>query len=136
MALTPKPIFIRGQSGVAAIEFAIILPVFLVLLLGIMDTGRLFWAYTTLKSASEAAARCYAIQAAACTTLAAVQNYAVTQAGGLTINASAFTATIQTCGKQVSGTYIFAFVIPWLSPGSPFGSSNSITLTAATCYPA
>jgi Flp pilus assembly protein TadG len=135
MAQTPRPIFICGQAGVAAIEFAIILPVVLILLLGIMDAGRLFWAYTTLNSASAAAARCYAIQAAACTTTTAVQNYAVTQAWGLTISASAFTASKQTCGAQVSGTYFFAFVIPWFGGGSPFGSSNSITLTAVTCYP-
>ncbi len=130
--MASKSSFALNQRGAAAIEFAIILPALLLLVLGIMDTGRLLWTYTTLNSASETAARCYAIQASGCTTPAAVQNYAVTQAWGLTISASAFSVTTQTCGARVSGTYVFTFVIPWLSV---VGNSNSITLTAVACYP-
>ncbi len=44
------------------------LPVLLLFLLGIIDTGRLLWTYATLYRASEAAARCAAIHAANCTT--------------------------------------------------------------------
>jgi len=132
MARTQRSRFAFAQSGAAAVEYAVILPVFLVLVLGIMDTGRLLWAYTTLNNATEAAARCYAINAPSCTTSAAVQTYAVTQAWGLTISASAFAATTQTCGAQVSASYVFTFVIPWFSV---VGNSNSMTLTAVACYP-
>ena len=115
------------QRGAVAIEFAIIVPALLLFVLGIMDTGRLLWTYTTVYRASEAAARCFAILAPTCTTAVAAQSYAVTQAWGLPIAPAAFAVTSQACGARVIATYGFQFVIPWLS--------NSITLTATACYP-
>ncbi len=44
-----------------AVEYGIILPVLLMLMLGIIDTGRLIWTQTTLDRAVEAAARCGAV---------------------------------------------------------------------------
>ena len=102
------------------------LPVLLIMLLGIMDTGRLLWTYTTLYRASEAAARCAAIKAALCTTFGATQAYAVTAAWGLNIPASAFSVTNPACGMQVTATYSFGFVFP----------RQTVTLTATACYPA
>lgn len=137
MARVPmSPPDLRRRRGATAIEYAIILPVLMLAVFGIMDVGRLLWTYTTIVSASEAAARCYAIKAAGCTTAADVQNYAVTQAWGLSTDPSAFTVATQACGAQVRATYVFAFVIPWLSAVPPFGSANSITLTTTACYPA
>ena len=123
------------ECGTAAIEYAIVLPVLLLLLLGIIDFGRLFWTYTTLHRASDAAARCAAIQAAGCTTIGDTQNYAVAQAFGLVIDASAFAVTDQGCGVQVVATYNFGFVVPWLDVVSSSGTRGSMTLTATACYP-
>jgi len=119
-----------GQRGTVAIEYAFVLPVLLLLLLGIIDTGRLLWTYATIHRASEAAARCAAIKAASCPTFADAQNYAVTQAWGLSIDSSAFTVSGQACGIQVATNYVFTFSIPWL-----FGTGNTTTLTATACYP-
>jgi hypothetical protein len=47
--------------GAVAIEYAFVLPALLLFLLGILECGRLFWSYTTLYRATEAAARCGAI---------------------------------------------------------------------------
>lgn len=44
----------RGQ---ALVEFALIIPVFLALLMGILDFGRVVWATTSLSSAAREAAR-------------------------------------------------------------------------------
>jgi len=49
----------RGR-GQALVEFAIIIPLFLVLLMGILDFGRVVWATTSLASSAREAAR-YAI---------------------------------------------------------------------------
>ncbi len=126
----------KGDTrGAVAIEFAIVLPVLLVLMLGIMDVGRLMWTYSTITRATQAAARCFAIKAAGCATATETQNYAVTQVWGLTIDASTFTVSTPACGAQVSASYTFAFVIPWFDPVSPFGSSNSMPLSAVACYP-
>ncbi len=127
MAKAAKSQATSRRRGAVAIEFAIIVPALLLFVLGIMDTGRLLWTYTTVYRASEAAARCFAILAPSCTTSVAAQSYAATQAWGLAIAPAAFTVTSQACGARVIATYGFQFFIPWLS--------NSITLTATACYP-
>lgn len=48
------------RRGATAVEFALILPVFLALLLGTMEIGRLLWVRSTLQFAAEEATR-YAI---------------------------------------------------------------------------
>jgi len=93
------------------------------------------WVNTALAHAVSAAARCAAINVASCGTPTAVQAYAVSQAWGLGLAASAFTVTAPACGAQVSGTLSFSFVIPWFYVASPFGVGNAITLTSVACYP-
>ena len=134
MAHMPRLPFIFRRRGTVAIEYAIVLPVLLLFLLGIMDTGRLLWTYATLYRASEAAARCAAIHAANCTTFGSTQSYAVGQAWGLTIPASAFTVSNPACGMQVHASYDFQFIIPWFPQfgGAPLGTK---TLVATACYP-
>lgn len=126
-----KPKRRSRQRGAAAIEYALILPAVLLFVIGIIDTGRLIWTYTTLSRAVEAAARCAAINTIECGTVAQTQSYAATQAWGLTISAQAFTVTTAACGIQVKGTYDFTFAIPAFT--KDFGT---ITLTATACYPA
>lgn len=139
MARASKSPSMSCQRGAVAIKFALVFPVLALFLLGIMDLGRLLWTYTTLQRASEAAARCYAIQAVGCTTFGGTQTYAVAQAWGLSVNPSAFTvsSTVNSpaCGTQVVASYVFTFVIPWFYGVSPLGTSNSITLTASACDP-
>jgi hypothetical protein len=53
---------VRGQEGTAALEFAIVLPVLLLLLAGFFDFGWLFYWQHSVTNASRAGAR-YAVQA-------------------------------------------------------------------------
>jgi Flp pilus assembly protein TadG len=115
------------RNGSVAIEYGIILPVFLLLVIGLLDAGRLIWTQTTLDRAVEAAARCAAIDAVQCGTAAQVQDYAVGQAFGLTIDASAFTVAAKTCGVEVAVSYPFRLVIPWVA-------RDALTLHATACY--
>ena len=121
--------------GAVAIEYAFVLPVLLLFVLGIMECSRLFWTYTTLYRATEAAARCGAVDVTLCATVAEIEAYAVTQAYGLNISASAFTAASAACGMQVTATFPFTLVIPWIAAGTPSGSFNVITLNPTACYP-
>ncbi len=123
------------QHGSVAIEYGLILPVLLLLVLGIVDTGRLLWSYATLSHAVDAAARCGAINASGCTTSAQVASYAVTEAYGLMLPSADFSVTAASCGVQVIGAMPFTFVIPWLGSAQPFGASNTITVSATACYP-
>jgi hypothetical protein len=47
----------RRSTGQALVEFAIIIPIFLVLLVGIFDFGRVVWAQNSLASAAREGAR-------------------------------------------------------------------------------
>jgi hypothetical protein len=98
--------------------------------------GRLFWTYTTLTRATEAAARCGAIDTTTCATASSVQTYAVQQAWGINdVTSSTFTVTNPGCGVQVEATYMFQSIIPWFDPLQPFGNANTLTLNTTACYP-
>lgn len=118
----------KSMRGESIIEFAIVLPVLLGFLIGIMDIGRVIWAQATLDRAVETAARCGAIDANNCPTLAAVQTYAASHSYGLTVPVTDFVATTAACGVNVVASYPFTFYIPGITPGA-------LTLSATSCYP-
>ena len=120
------------RRGSAAIEYGLILPVLLLDILGLMDIGRLLWTYTTLYRATEAAARCGAINMTDCGTTAQIQSRAVAEAWGLSVQTSVFTVSTPACGVQVRAAYNFTFIIPALDTVVPLGT---ITLKATACYP-
>lgn len=49
--------FARASEGVAAVEFAIIAPVFIMFCLGIMEGGRMLWIRNSIQTATEEAGR-------------------------------------------------------------------------------
>ncbi len=112
--------------GASVIEYAIILPVFLAFLLGIMDTGRLLWTYNTLNRATDAAARCASINTTTCGTTAQIRNDAVKEAWGLNVAPSVFAVASLACGVQVSVSYEFRFFTPGFT---------TLFLNASSCYP-
>ena len=124
--------WIRSRRSAAAIEYGLILPAVLLLIIGIIDVSRLLWTYTILNRAVEAAARCGAINTIECGTTAQVQNRAVAEAWGLNVTASAFTVSKPACGLRVVAAYDFVFAIPALAGASPLGT---VTLGPAACYP-
>jgi Flp pilus assembly protein TadG len=117
-----------GSRGAVAVELSLILPALLLVMLGLMDVGRMIWTQTTLERAVEAAARCAAVNPVTCGTTAAIQSYAAGQAFGLTVTTAVFTVTTVTCGMKVTVTMPYAFVIPWMT-------SSNVTLGASACYP-
>jgi len=123
-----------GVSGSEAVEFALVLPAFLIFVLGLVDCGRLLWTNGTLAHAVESASRCAVVNTSICGTTATVQAYAVTQAWGLGLTSSAFTVVTTTCGTRVNGTVNFTFFIPWFFGSSPVGSGNAMILNAMACY--
>jgi Flp pilus assembly protein TadG len=118
--------FIGTDRGNTAVEFAFILPPLMLLLVGIMELGRGFWANAALTYAVEQAARCAAIDATSCGTASEVQSYAANQSGA-TFSTTVFTVSTAACGKLVSASYPLTLAIPF--------APSSITLTAQSCYP-
>ena len=49
--------FIRDQRGSSAAEFALILPIFLLFLLGLIDVGRFAWSFSQLEKSTQTGAR-------------------------------------------------------------------------------
>ncbi len=120
------------RRGSVALEYGLIAPLLLVLVLGIIDTGRLIWIYTTLTRATEAAARCGAINPIRCATAPQIQSYAVAEAWGMTVDPSAFQVATPACGLEVRATYNFTSIVPGFDRVAPQGL---ITLQATACYP-
>ncbi|WP_374900891.1 TadE/TadG family type IV pilus assembly protein [Brucella endophytica] len=58
--------FWKSEAGVAAIEAALVLPVFLLLLFGIIEFGRLFWASHALQETATVTARCMGLPQLEC----------------------------------------------------------------------
>jgi Flp pilus assembly protein TadG len=117
-----------NRRGATAVEFALILPPFLLLLFGIVEFGRVLWTQSALHFAVEEAARCATVDATNCATATQVQNFAVSRAKGLGLKNTVFTLTTPACGNQVSASYPFPFILATMFP-------SSITLTAQSCFP-
>ncbi len=116
------------DRGAAALEYAVVVPAFLTLSLGVMDLARLVWTQVTLDRTVQAAARCAVVNSTTCGSDAAIQTYATGQAWGLTTSTTNFTVSHPSCGVTVSAQLAFQFVVPW-----PTMTLSS--LTASACYP-
>jgi Flp pilus assembly protein TadG len=118
---------LSDTRGTAFLDFSLVLPLLLILTLGVMDFGRLFWTKMTMSRAASAAARCFAMNSNTCPSADTAQTYASQQAWG-TSNVT-FNAATAACGAQVTATYNFTFIVPWW-PGA-----NPLALSTTTCYP-
>lgn len=124
-----------GCAGSTAVDYAIILPLLLMFMLGVADAGRLMWTYATLTRAIDATARCAAVDTIDCGTAQLVSSYAGNQLWGVDATQLSVTLASAACGKSVHGSYSFSFVTPFIWIAQPFGVSNSLTLTVSACYP-
>jgi Flp pilus assembly protein TadG len=124
-----------ATCGSMALEYGLILPVLVLMILGTMEVGRLIWTYTTLVRAVEASARCAAVNPAACGSASQIASRAATEAWGLAPATSVFTSQILACGMTVTATYNHSLLIPWPGGSDAEHPSNSIPLTVTACYP-
>ncbi len=117
-----------GAQGTTLIEFALLLPLFVLIVVGIMQLGQMLWIQSALQHAVAMAARCASVNATNCGTVAQVEAYAATQAYGVVLPGDTFTASAAPCGNQVVAAYDFTFQTALLP-------SPSISLSARSCYP-
>jgi Flp pilus assembly protein TadG len=122
------------ERGAAALEFALVLPLLVMMLFGIIDFGRLLYAQVTLTQAAREGARQDALANALALSTGTIQSSTAAAASNLGLTASNVTVTpcpagsTQTTQAVVTVTYTFSFDTPLISlVGLP--STKTITGT-------
>lgn len=121
------------RDGIAAVEFALLAPVFLITLLGTIEIGRLMWTQNALNYAVQEASRCMTLK-----TCGAGGPAGYAAAVSTNFTTSNFTATTVACGNQVSASYPFIFLTSLVNLNgmlNQVGIPNGVTLTASSCFP-
>jgi hypothetical protein len=121
----------QDDKGSSALEFAIVVPIWLAFAIGVMQTGMLLWVDNMMHDVVDASARCMAI-GTTCTDQTSMRNYAMQitvftpgffwQASDFHLNDSS--AGTCTGGSQVSISYAYRllYAIP-------------LTISSKSCYP-
>ena len=119
--------FVRSDRGSVAAEFAMVLPVLILLSIGSIGFMLMMSSMTALHFASEDAARCAAINKTTCSSVGTTQTYAANKYKGPAISGLAFAVSTSACGKRVvgSGTIQLATGLTRIS----------VPVTATACYP-
>jgi TadE-like protein len=107
--MTRKTLF-KDRRGTSAVEFALTVPLFILMVLGVWQIGYGMFAQFALQHGTQMAARCMAVAAAAnnpttCTDTPSTQSYAASQSYGFNPAPSVFTVSQPTCGNQISADY-------------------------------
>ncbi len=122
----------RGERAQALAEFAMILPVFFLLLFSLVDFGRAFYTWLVLTNAAREGARVGAVQGDAATITTRVSDSASTlNAADMTIaltNVQGIRGTTVT----VDLTYNFSYVTPIGAIAGLFGTSLSTPAISAS----
>jgi hypothetical protein len=120
----------RCERGVAAIEFAFAISLFLVFVLGIMKIAIMLWDFSSLHYAVEAAERCAAVDPTDCGSSTAVDSYALAHYYGESGIAPYLTFGYSTagCGHTVTVSYTYTLTIP-------LAGDWSVPMGASACYP-
>ena len=104
--ITSKTLF-KDRRGASAVEFAITLPLFILMVLGVWQIGYGMWAQFALQHGAEMAARCMTVNPKVCgnINIAGTQSYAASQSYGLNPSPSTFVVSQPTCGNQIVADY-------------------------------
>ena len=117
----------HNHAGATAVEFALVLPLFLLVTLGTINMGLAMSALVRLHFATEQAARCLSADVSGDCTAANIDTYAkkISQIGGL--SGLSFTASAPACGNKVDGVGNFEVLTGV--------GALTIGMSASACYP-
>ncbi len=125
MKLTRK--FLFSCSGAIAAEFALVLPVLLLLIFSTIGVSAMMYANAGLNFAAQDAARCMAIKTTVCPGTS-VQTYGASKYVGPPLASLTFTGSTPACGRQVVATGTFNFMTGL--------GTLSVPMSATACYAA
>jgi Flp pilus assembly protein TadG len=115
----------RNEQGGVAMEYALVLPVFITLVVGTLCAGNLLFAANSLHYAVEDAARCAAVKTGVCTDGSSTVTYATSRYSGP--STPAFTYSTAGCGHTVNATTSYPLYLATFTFNVP--------LSASACYP-
>ncbi|MFD1788755.1 TadE/TadG family type IV pilus assembly protein [Sphingomonas floccifaciens] len=119
--------FLTDTKGAAALEFAILAPVFLFLIFCLIQFGLVVWTQAAIQHGASAAARCGAVNSSLCGTDEGVRNFAAQSSFGLNPSAQIFHVSQETCGTMVKAS------LPYAGGATPI-SLPQFRLTAKACF--
>ncbi len=120
----------KDRRGTSAVEFALTLPVFILMLFGLWQIGSGLWWQFGLQHGAQMAARCMTINRTVCSDTASTQSYAAGQSYGLNPAPSIFAVSGQPCGNQITADYTVAPAVANIG----IFSIPALTLHAQACY--
>jgi Flp pilus assembly protein TadG len=116
----------RDLRGATAVEFAFVLPVAAVMIIGTMSASQLVGVVNGMHFAVEEAARCSAVNETLCGSNVATQNFAAARFAGPGPTPT-FVASGAGCGHTVTGTTTYELNIAF--------STIAVPLSATSCFP-
>jgi Flp pilus assembly protein TadG len=118
--------FWRDEDGAALVEYVLVLPALLALTFGLMQLGGMAWTQEALNYAVQEAARCAIVRPDLCGNPGDIQQYAASQALGLSVPPNTFSVAPDTCGTDVRADLPYDFIL------SPF-NTTAVQLSAEAC---
>lgn len=124
--------FRRCRLGATAVEFAMVAPVFIILVVGTIELSRAMWIKATMQFAAEETSR-YAIvnTSASSSTLETYAQDVVTTYGVDSTNMT-FTATVSASTVTIDITYTFSSLVPLVAiPDIELSAKSQVPLTTS-----
>lgn len=138
----------RAQDGATLVEFALVAPLFLALLFGTIEFGRVLWTQQALQQTAIAGARCMALPQTDCaapptynysSTMTTTYIQTIANQWGVSLPSESITqnpgSSASNCGPSgfsaVTLTFTFQSVVPYLINIL----TDGIPLSATACFP-
>lgn len=123
------------KDGATIVEFALVAPLLVLLVFGVIDGSRMFWLKKSMDEVAFSTARCMSISTA-CETTAQQRSYAVQRARSYGVRITAADVTLETnvvCRQQPASNSV-AIRVPIASAARGFVPLPD-AMTSSACFP-